>query len=118
MILGIINLTNSKNSFDKCVVNQLTSNKNVKIPNGGSLKVLNRTYQGLRNSVGFECMRYRGYVNLINIYFKENPFNDFIIQQQNTAGPVVSDAFSPLKQDSINIINHVIKLLTITSKTT
>ena len=25
---------NSKNTFDKCVVNQLTYNKNVKIPNG------------------------------------------------------------------------------------
>jgi hypothetical protein len=37
--------------------------------------------------VGFESMRYMGSVNLINIYFKENPFNNFIKQQQNYNGP-------------------------------
>ena len=32
-------------------------------------------------------MGYMGSVNLINIYFKENPFNNFIKQQQKYNGP-------------------------------
>ena len=64
MILGIINKLNSKNSFDKCVVNQLTSNKNLKIPDGSSLKVLNGERTPNSRFVGFESMRYMGTVLL------------------------------------------------------